>query len=162
MTAIITGDIINSRLDTTGKWREKLRKTLNQFGQEPSTWEIFRGDSFQLELESNEALKASIQIKASIKQIKNLDVRIAIGLGEKDFTSAKITESTGSAFINSGECFDQLKKDSLKIKSQNNEFDNQMNLYIALALLTMDNWSPTTSEIVETAITNQKLLKNDI
>jgi hypothetical protein len=41
-------------------------------------------------------------LKATIKQHKALDVRMAIGIGTIDYTSNKVTESNGSAFINSG------------------------------------------------------------
>ena len=83
MVAVIIGDIINSRIDITGKWRIELKQTLNQFGSEPVSQEIFRRDSFQLELEPMKALKASIQIKSAIKQIKGIDVSMGIGVGEK-------------------------------------------------------------------------------
>ncbi len=157
MIAILTGDIINSRKDKHGLWREKLKSILFSYGEEPKNWEIFRGDSFQLEISPLESLKAALTIKASIKQIKELDVRIAIGIGEKDYNSNRITESTGSAFINSGECFDNLKKYSLLVKSRVIEFDEEVNLYIVLALLTINNWLPVTSKIVETAMINSKL-----
>jgi hypothetical protein len=47
-------------------------------------------------------------LKATIKQHKALDVRMAIGIGTIDYTSNKVTESNGSAFIR--ECFEGLKK----------------------------------------------------
>lgn len=73
-------------------------------------WEIFRGDQFQLEVKNPEnSLLVAIQIKALMKSLK-LDVRMSIGIGEKTHNSKKISESNGTAFINSGELFERLKK----------------------------------------------------
>lgn len=161
-TAIITGDIINSRKATPEVWLPYLKNALDNYGKEPTQWEIYRGDSFQLEILPEKALEAAIYIKANIKQKKGIDVRIAIGLGEKDYDSEKITESNGSAFINSGECFENLKKQTLALKSNSETFDVPINLMLQLASLSMDNWLPATSRIVKTAMAypnaNQKKL----
>ena len=62
MTAVLTGDIINSRKSKTPDWLSSLKETLNKFGQEPKHWEIYRGDSFQLEIDPAKALDAAIFI----------------------------------------------------------------------------------------------------
>lgn len=161
-TAIITGDIINSRKAIPEVWLPHLKTALDTYGKEPTQWEIYRGDSFQLEISPEKALEAAIYIKANVKQKKGIDVRMAIGLGEKDYDSEKITESNGSAFINSGECFENLKKQTLALKSNSETFDAPINLMLQLAALGMDNWLPATSRIVKTAMeypnANQKEL----
>lgn len=162
ITSIITGDIINSRKSKNYEWIEKLKEVLNQFGKEPKQWEIYRGDSFQLEIPVKEALKAAIQIKATIKQNKELDVRLAIGIGEKEHQAKKITESNGSAFVFSGECFDQLKKTGLAIKTNHKEFDESMNLYLDLALLTMNSWTPNSAEIVKLSLENPNKTQKEL
>jgi len=154
MIAIITGDIINSTDTTPNVWLTALKSILNRFGKEPKHWEIYRGDSFQLEIEPKAALKAAILIKASIKQFKPLDVRLAIGIGDKTYTSEKITESNGSAFINSGQCFEQLKKTTLAIQSPFADFDYRINLMLELGLLVMDHWKPKTSTILKYTLEN--------
>ncbi|WP_190809811.1 SatD family protein [Flagellimonas sp. S3867] len=160
--AIITGDIINSRKDIPEAWLPNLKKVLNKYGKEPKQWEIYRGDSFQMEISPEKALEAAIHIKACLKQKKGIDVRMGIGIGEKDYSSEKITESNGSAFVFSGECFENLKKQTLAIKSNSEIFDTQINLMIQLASLSMDHWLPATSRIVKTALehpeANQKEL----
>ena len=108
MTSIITGDIINSKGSSPKAWLPELKTILSHYGSNPVQWEIYRGDSFQLEVTPDKALEACILIKATIKQFKNLDVRLAIGIGNKTFDSEKITESNGTAFVNSGECFEAL------------------------------------------------------
>jgi len=149
MVAIITGDIINSTETAPDVWLNVLKKVFNRFGNTPKHWEIYRGDSFQLEVQPNDALKAAILIKASLKQFKHIDARLAIGIGEKSYDSQNITESNGSAFVNSGQCFEQLKKTTLALKSPIEVFDSQINLMLELALLVMDYWKPTTSTILK-------------
>lgn len=154
MTGIITGDIVNSSALAAQVWLPKLKRTLQRYGKEPSEWEIYRGDSFQLEVKPENALMAALHLKAAIKQFAELDVRAAIGIGEKTFKSKKITESNGSAFVHSGKCFEQLKKQMLAIKSPWEEFDSTMNTMLKLALLKINTWSAVNAFIVKTAFEN--------
>ncbi len=154
MTSVITGDIINSKESNPKNWLDALKGVLNNYGNEPKQWEIYRGDSFQLEVKPEEALETGILIKATIKQFKNTDVRLAIGIGNKKYTSEKITEANGTAFVNSGECFEQLKKNTLAIKSPFTAFDSQINIMLELAQLTMNNWTVTTAKLVKAALEN--------
>lgn len=162
MIAIITGDIINSKQTETEIWLKILKNELNKYGKTPLNWEIYRGDSFQLETTVNNALFVAISLKASIKQIENIDLRMAIGIGEKGYTSKKITESNGSAFINSGECFESLKKNTLAIKTPFKEFDDVFNIMIALSLLVSDNWSTKSANLVKVGLENQNLNQKDL
>ena len=74
MTSILTGDIINSRNIDSNEWMPLLKSTLNTIGQTSKIWEIYRGDSFQIEIETiEEALLFAFKLKAIIKSIKNLD-----------------------------------------------------------------------------------------
>ena len=152
MKAVLTGDIINSRNEPANQWLPLLKKILNQFGKTPQQWEIFRGDSFQLMLAPEMALNAALQIKAGIKQLRDLDVRISIGIGEQDHKAKRISESNGSAFVRSGEGFESLKKHNLSIFTGNTEADEILNLLLSLALLTMDNWSPTVATIIKASL----------
>ncbi len=154
---VLTGDIISSRSKLADEWQPRLTSILNQYGDEPTDWELFRGDSFQIRVAPEKALKTAIHIKAGVKQTTPLDVRIAIGIGMEDHTSNKITSSTGSAFILSGECFDSLKKQTLAIATANDQLDEMFNLFLSLASLTMDNWSPATAEAIRIAIENPKM-----
>ncbi|KJD34279.1 regulatory protein MarR [Tamlana nanhaiensis] len=162
MIAILTGDIINSRETEPKVWLNSLKDALNYFGNTPKTWEIFRGDSFQLEVKPEDALFASILLKSTIKQYKNIDVRLAIGLGEKTFETDNITESNGAAFINSGECFESLKKNTLAIKSSFDDFDLTLNLMFELAQLTINNWTTISSTIIKTTLLNPDLNQNQL
>ncbi len=148
MIAIITADIINSRKITSEKWLEGLQSILNKYGKNPLNWEIYRGDSFQLEIPLVKALEAAFRIKSTIKQFKLLDVRMAIGIGEVNYRSDNITTSNGSAFIRSGECFEDLEKRTLAIKTPWKNFNRTMNVMIQLACLTADTWSIISSKTI--------------
>ncbi|MDO6803095.1 SatD family protein [Wenyingzhuangia sp. 1_MG-2023] len=162
MIAIITGDIINSRKGEVETWLPLLKEVLNQYGQEPADWEIFRGDSFQLSIAPQEAILAAFHIKSAIKQTKSQDVRMGIGIGKIKYNSNKTTESNGSAYIRSGECFESLKKQTLAIKSHNSELDTTLNLMLSLALLSANNWSNTVSEVVKKMIENSNTTQKEI
>lgn len=166
MISIITGDIINSRkVKDTKTWMNLLKTALSHYGKESKDWEIYRGDSFQLEItDPSKALIAAIFIKASIKTLKNIDVRLAIGIGKKSFSSEKITEANGEAFELSGHKFETLKKDrqNLAIQTNNEDFNIEINLYLKLALIAMNNWSTGSAEFVKTIIENEKLSQNEI
>lgn len=162
MVAILTGDIKNSTEHKTAKWLPILKQALERYGKEPSGWEIYRGDSFQLQTTTEKALEASLYLKACLKQIRQMDVRIAIGLGKKTYDAKKITESNGEAFVNSGKCFETLKKQNLAIKTPNKNFDEHINLLLELALLTMDNWTPAISKTVKSAIENPEMNQREL
>ncbi len=162
MVAVITGDIINSREGDVKHWITNLKRILALYGTESMDWEIFRGDSFQLKLSPELALKAAFHIKASIKQTGLYDVRMAIGLGEEGHKANKITESNGSAYILSGECFESLKKQTLALKTENQALDQALNLMISLALLVADNWSRTVARVILTSIEHEGLQQTEL
>ena len=161
MLGVLTGDIINSREANAEEWLPHLKELLIQYGEEPRKWEVFRGDSFQLMVKADRSLEAALHIKAGIKQIKNLDVRIGIGIGEENFRSVRLSESNGSAFVRSGECFEDLKKQNLAIKSET-EMDEGINVMLSLALLSMNSWSSTVAGVIRTAIENPQKSQSEI
>ncbi|WP_108422775.1 transcriptional regulator [Flagellimonas amoyensis] len=162
MIAVLTGDIKNSTEHKTSEWLPVLKQALDRYGNEPSDWEIYRGDSFQLQTEPEKALEAALYIKACLKQVRQMDVRIAIGLGEKTYDAEKITESNGEAFVYSGKCFENLKKQNLALKTSHTDFDGHINLLLELALLTMDNWTPAISKTVKSAIENPDMNQREL
>ncbi|NBL64025.1 hypothetical protein GV828_02290 [Flavobacterium sp. NST-5] len=162
MTAIILGDIIKSRKNKSA-WLEGLKSLLNQYGKSPINWEIFRGDQFQVEVKPEEALFVAIRIKSFLRSIK-CDARMSIGLGEKSFKAKKISESNGTAFINSGETFETLKKErkTLAITSADENWNIEMNLLLRFATTIMDNWPSQTAEFVIFALENPQLSQEKI
>lgn len=151
MTSILTGDIIDSRKKATKTWLPVLRKELDQYGKTPNQWEIYRGDSFQLEVKKpTEALLVAVKLKVLMKSISGLDVRIAIGIGAKSYNAKSITASNGSAFVHSGKLFETLKdqKLSLQVSTGNPQFDEEMNLYLKLATIIMDSWTVNAAKTI--------------
>ncbi len=165
ITSVITGDIIQSRKTANARWLPMLKKTLSLQGKSPRTWEIYRGDSFQVEVRHPaEAFITALQIKSTIKTIKNLDVRMAIGIGAKSPAALAITESDGEAFIHSGEKFETLKKAkvNLAIKTPWPDFDREMNICFRLASIPMDGWTPSSAELIQMLTHHHKLTQKTL
>lgn len=156
MIAVITGDIVNSR-DLSPDWILQLKEALASLSNKTIRWEIFRGDSFQIESPVADVLWNALYLKTCIKTIKSADVRMSIGIGKKaESITDKVTEANGEAYINSGEGFDKLKsaKINLMVRSPSKKFDDDINLYLKLASIVMDNWSVTSAKVVKHMIEN--------
>lgn len=164
MICILTGDIKGSRKAKSKNWLAELKELFLQFGKNPTDWEIYRGDEFQIEIKDcEEALLIAFQIKAFLRTI-SLDARMSIGIGEKTSTAKRISESNGSAFVYSGEAFDVMKKNKINLvmQSADNQFNKDMNLLIRLGLSFMDNWLAQQAEYVLLAINNPKLSQEEM
>jgi hypothetical protein len=165
MISVITGDIINSRKSEPRLYIRLLKSELKVFGETPGDWEIYGGDSFQLRIDDPiDALLVSIRIKAAVRIVKPLDVRLAIGLGDMSFKSRRITECNGSAFINSGERFKRLKKDKLKMAVQSGiaDSDRIINLCLKLGMIAMDRWSAVSAETVALALSRREASQDEL
>ncbi|HEY9221827.1 MAG TPA: transcriptional regulator [Lutibacter sp.] len=162
MVAVITGDIINSRKVNSEIWLPKLKEYFSKIILDNEKWEIYRGDSFQIEVEINNALEVAMCIKALIKSNNQIDVRMSVGIGEKNFKGKKITESYGTAYINSGESFEKIKNNTLILRSPFQEFDDYFNPILRLLSFISNNWKPVTSETIFYTLTHRKLLQKEI
>lgn len=163
MICIITGDIIGSRR-IKDSWLSNLKSALRLAAGEFNRWEIFRGDSFQVGVEIEEAIKLAAYIKACIRTNKPADVRMGIGIGAMKNRRKKLSESSGDAFVHSGTAFDALKqsKTNLAIKTDNPDFDEEMNVLIKLSLIAMDNWGEVAAEMVKLALENENRLQSEL
>ena len=83
MTSVITGDIIKSRTQVNPEvWINTLKNSLSYLSPDKKHWEIYRGDSFQIEIRDiSQSFISAVYIKACIKSIHGLDVRLSIGIG---------------------------------------------------------------------------------
>lgn len=175
MIAVIKGDIIASRsLTNQEKWLSPIKTLFNTLGDSPKHWELAWGDSFQVEISNPEdTLIRALEIKSIIKKVEpanankkssTIDVRMAIGIGTKTYTGDRISESNGPAFINSGEKFEKLKKErtNLAIQSPWTSFDDEINLYLKLAGIIMDNWSVSSAELVKIVLANPQITQEEI
>lgn len=164
MIAIITGDIVNSGNYNSKEWIPVLKSHLDTIGNTPADWEVYRGDEFQLKLPIEGVLKEAIYLKALLKGVKNLDVRMSIGIGEETYIGSGVSESNGSAYQRSGRTLDALKrvKTNLAIATGDVLIDKTLNLMLKLALDFMDNWSVVSAEIVCIVLKNPEVSQKEI
>lgn len=175
MIAVITGDIISSRkMEDQEVWLSPLKKLFNTWGKRSINWEIERGDFFQIEIpDPKKSLERAIEIKSLLRKTPTLnkskttspiDVRMAIGIGQKTYSGETISESNGTAFIYSGEKFDLLKKENITIgiKTSWHDFDEEINLYLKLTSLFMDKWTISSAELSHIVLQNPHITQNDI
>ncbi|APQ15853.1 SatD family protein [Maribacter hydrothermalis] len=164
MIAIITGDIINSEKHPSSIWIDLLKQYFNTFGASPMNWEIYRGDEFQLKVTKKNALFTAIRIKAMLKSIKGLDVRMGVGIGLETYIGKGVTESNGPAYQRSGRNFETLKesKVNLSIATGDKGHDRTLNLMLKLALDFMDDWSVVSAEIVTLVLDNPEDSQKEI
>lgn len=151
METIITGDIVNSRLTDSSVWLQPLKNLFNEIAYSEADWDIFRGDSFQISVSPKDAFRVAVLIKTVIKKnsSKDIDVRMAIGIGETNSRESKVSESTGQAFVYSGELLDNLSQKDvhLGIKTPWKRIDEEFNMMFKLALIVLNSWTVNTSEV---------------
>ncbi|NJB71992.1 hypothetical protein GGR42_002483 [Saonia flava] len=164
MIAIITGDIINSEKNIPQEWMPVLKGYFSKLGHGPKDWEIYRGDEFQIKTKPEKALAIAISIKALVKSLKGLDVRMSIGFGNETYVGNSVSESNGTAYQRSGRFFDKLKKEKLNliVATGIEELDKELNFVLRLALDFMDNWSPVSAEIVAMVLNNPSISQTEM
>ncbi len=162
MIAVITGDIIDSKKADPTIWQRNLKNYFSEIIENTEKWEIYRGDSFQIEIPVEKSLEIALCIKSLIKSSSLIDVRMSIGIGEKSFKGKKVTESSGTAHINSGESFEMLKNNTLIIKSPFLEFDEYFNSILKLVSFISNSWKPATSKTIFYSLTNRNLMQKEI
>jgi hypothetical protein len=167
MHAAITGDIVNSRLVSEASvWSDPLKSVFGVTGLSSSDWEIYRGDSFQASVKVHQALRLALLIKCAIKKTANkeLDVRMAIGIGRDEREGDQLSESMGEAFIFSGELLDELKskKIHLGIRSPWKSLDKELNMMFRLALVIVHPWTKNTAEVAELLFSEPDITQHQI
>lgn len=149
MEVVLVGDVIGSKKNKPNEYLKVIEPIL-EIHSKMDMFQIYRGDSFQLWMKTPElGLLTAIKIKCALKKAGNLDVRIAIGLGNVAVIDNNISKSTGSALTRSGELLDSLKEQEQNIMvSSGNPLDFYMNTALKLALLYMDEWTANSAAIV--------------
>lgn len=163
MICIVTGDIVGSR-KIKDSWLLSLKSALKLVSEPNNKWEIYRGDSFQIQIEPENAIINVAYLKACIRINKPADVRMGIGIGEVKTKRKKLSESNGDAFTYSGLAFDSLKqsKVNLAIKTSFSEFDEEINVMLKLALIAMDSWGIVAAEMVKLALENENAVQSEL
>ena len=164
MQAVLTGDIINSQEINPKLWYKALEDVVGKDFTDVSRWEIYRGDEFQYLIDdAKDALLIALKLKSRLKEIENLDVRISIGVGACDFVGESIRQSHGSAFVNSGRSFEKLKADktNLVITTNDSHLNEDLGLILEWCLLTADNWTQTSAEIMYRFLSQPGLMQEE-
>lgn len=164
MIAIITGDIINSQKSESELWLPQLKDLMGSWSVTPENWEIYRGDEFQLKCTVDEVFQKALLLKSLIRTFENLDVRLAIGIGNEVFLSEKITESNGSAYVNSGRLLTDIKSQgkTLAIQTENEKVNRDLNILFKWASIDLDNWTSATAEIIHQLLRNPALTQEEL
>ena len=164
MIAIITGDIINSDRYAASEWMDILKPYLGLQGETPIDWEIYRGDEFQIRTTPEKAMQMAIRIKALIKSVNKLDVRMGIGLGSETFVGSSVSQSNGKAYQRSGRIFETLKehKINLAIVTGDEDRDDTLNLMLKLALNFMDDWSIVSAQMVSISLEKPNVSQQEV
>lgn len=167
MIAVLKGDVIGSRkVENQDLWLTPLQEALNYYGKRPQHWDLAWGDAFQLVLEHpDQALAAALHLRSSLVKINwpgadqqgkhgPYGVRIAIGLGEMDYSAARVFECNGSAFVRANEAFEHLEQQKAQwlVNSGNAEWDREINLYLRLAETYMNRWSRSSAALMEAVL----------
>lgn len=176
--AIITGDIINSTSLKSTQLRALVghfSKALKQWNKDfVMKSEISRGDSFQCYLsEPVHALQVALVIKTYLRSYvlfdvntvglgrslqsknkvsmtsKTIDARIAIGIGEVELKSKKLSISNGRAFELSGKLLDKMKgkKQAIGISTDDDHLD-ELEVEMALIDAILSMTTPYQSEVL--------------
>lgn len=181
MISILTGDIIRStKIDNIELLIDTLylafKEVNNTILDGKASFEIYRGDSFQVKLNNPEkALITAILLKSKLrsatpdgakfssvgeKENKKIighvplhliwDARISIGIGTTDYLPSKLKESSGQAFTFSGRGLDQLKMEghTLKIQTPWSEFNEEFDVTAKLVDAMMQKWSVYSAEAI--------------
>ena len=112
IATIITADVVNSTL-LEKKQRTELFKSISKMVK-PYKHDFYRGDSFQVFIKDNHtALELCLKLRLlGKKQNKNrksdLDIRIAVGIGEVKSPLRDIRQATDEPFILSGRMLDSM------------------------------------------------------
>ncbi|MDE6552990.1 MAG: hypothetical protein K2K98_08545 [Muribaculaceae bacterium] len=116
--------------------------------------EIFRGDSFQIQIHDIAAsAKSAIAIRAwlrcqAITGKTPLDARLAIGIGEADYQSNSLSTSDGEAYRLSGRLLDSMQKARLGIATPWPKVNEELTLATAFVDDIVTSWTPNQSKIM--------------
>lgn len=167
MKAVITADIADYTSITANEVTTVLDSMHSMFSQVKSvrtnldnTLSIQRGDSIQGEVANPaDALKVALLLKTSINRVlfddenkrsKLMEVRIAIGIGEIDVVRDTVNETLGEAYVFSGRTLDTMKKkkQTLAIKTNNNNWNAEIETEFKLLEEIMKNWQISSAEVM--------------
>ncbi len=163
MEVVIAGDIIGSKKNIPDDYLSVIEPILKHYCK-AGMYQIYRGDSFQGWISSpQQALYASLHIKAALKVKDTLDVRIAIGIGDINLIDKNIALSTGSALTRSGELLDSLKEKSQNLMvNSSKSLDLYMNTALKMALLSLDHWTANGAAVINEILRKPNITQEEL
>lgn len=159
MHVIIIGDIVGSRQVNTDIWLPVLEEVLQKYSK---TFDIFRGDSFQADIPVDKCFEFIYYLKARIKLLGKLDIRVGIGIGHVDYVGKVIKSSNGPAFVLSGEAFDSLKKELIALRSPWADYDEPINIMLSMATELANKWTSNMAESIAAALAYPDLSQQEL
>ncbi|WP_434560555.1 hypothetical protein [Pseudomonas sp. R1-6] len=139
----MTGDLIHSQsAGNTLAYIARLEKVLGQQEKRyQAKADIFRGDGFQLLMSQPEqAFHCAIALRAALIEAspegERWDARIAVGIG-----SARKSQTYGEAFVLSGQGLDSMKKNTLAVFCNHQEFQERAGLVTEFVAAVLEEWT---------------------
>lgn len=175
--AVLTADVIDSQhITDMNDLFSSLSFIIHDISEQLNikiSYETYRGDSFQIEMDSPETaclvgviIRAGLRAKMGAKTksrkvvaIKSLwDVRISIGVGEGKFSAQSVVESNGPVHILSGTRFDLLKKKqtTFLLSSEISLLNEQLEVLSKLMETIIIRWSNLSAEAIYYVLLHKK------
>lgn len=160
---VITGDIIDSSAIQL-KYRDFLLESIQETADELSVIEtlkieFFRGDSFQMIIETPEnAMRIAVLLRAGLKSHtpkeckKPWDARLSLGVGTISYLADYTVLSDGEAFQYSGRELDEMGKRRLVVKTRWEEVNEELLVSTAFADEVISSWSIRQSQAAYQAL----------
>ena len=119
--------------------------------------EVFRGDSFQLEVNNvRDSLRVAVIIRALLRGItinksrRQLDCRVALGIGDVTYDSNSVSTSDGEAYRLSGRTLDEMESSRLMVATCWDDINAELDVETALADGYITKWKSAQSRIMAT------------
>lgn len=157
---VITADIINSTQNHD--WQDFITPQLNKLGTSPKDWNIYRGDSIQLRIDNpDEILEVALMLKSAIKQHKNCDIRMTLGIGKERLRSSKVTLNSGEAYEYSGRLLEEISQ-NIEIKTAWQELDLGLNAGLNMLNALAEQWTPNSAKAINYRLNKPDLNQNEL
>jgi hypothetical protein len=170
MKAVITGDIVNSTsISDHAKMIRSIKLIMQRLVEHgyvrAGMWELFRGDSFQVVTEPEQALLTALILLSGFRGgvyrlasplvvedmlDERIDVRLSIGIGSIGEITDPISESFGEAFTLSGKMLETITEEGIQLNIVTP--DAQLNVHFEMVCRLMDviinDWSENSSQAI--------------
>jgi hypothetical protein len=161
--AVLTGDIVRSTRSGAPPMSQVRASLEASCATARSAWgcvigelEVFRGDSWQMLLSApDRALDVAFLLRAGLRADCDMDTRAAIGIGTvSELDEARISRSTGEAFLASGRLLDDMRAHRLALAPSPATQAHFPWIGVALALADrlIAGWTQRQAELVRLAL----------